>query len=149
MVVEDQDDIPVEVQKVTIHPQLGLEEKYKDQFSAEMEQDFIVDMSSIGEIYEDGDDGQLESAMGKIGAESDVIAQFINKTELFDAELLGNVFEKKKHKGVSKSVAVGSKWQYLGSKDGEFSFLLLSVSWKINGKYQEGKGRKLSHQMVL
>ncbi len=52
-------------------------------------------MTSIGEIYEDGDDGQLESAIGKVWAKSDVIAQFIHKTELFAAELLGNVFEKK------------------------------------------------------
>ncbi|KAF2317616.1 hypothetical protein GH714_025601 [Hevea brasiliensis] len=84
----------------------------KNDKDTEMEQEFIVDISSIGETYEDSDVGQLEFAMGKIRAEYEVIAQFIHKIELFAAELLWDVCE---NKNLTKNVDVGSKWQYLGN----------------------------------
>lgn len=45
---------------------------------------FIADMSSVSEYFEEendenGDGGQLEPAMGKAGAEYEVIAQLIHK----------------------------------------------------------------------
>lgn len=76
-------------------------------------------MSSVSKVYEeendedgeDGDDGRLESAMGKAEAIIEILA----------VEIIGNVLETEKDKGLTKNVDTVSIWQNFRRQDSEFS----------------------------
>lgn len=73
-------------------------------------------MRRVSEVYEeendeDGDDGRLESAMGKAEAIIEILA----------VEIIGNVLETEKDKGLAKNVDTVSIWLNFRRQDSEFS----------------------------
>ncbi|KAF2314679.1 hypothetical protein GH714_042039 [Hevea brasiliensis] len=96
----------------------------------EQEQDFVFDLSSAREEYEEkdrnGDDRKLELKMGTVEA----------KPEIFVVETFGDVLENKNDKGATKNVVTVSKWQNFRSQDSEFSYCdpisLLEDEWEVS-----------------
>ncbi|KAF2291551.1 hypothetical protein GH714_025548 [Hevea brasiliensis] len=77
----------------------------------EQNQDFVFDLSSAREEYEeekdkDGDDCKLELTMGNAEAKPEILA----------AQTFGDFPENKKDKGATNNVVTESKWQNLGAK---------------------------------
>ncbi|KAF2325515.1 hypothetical protein GH714_029734 [Hevea brasiliensis] len=97
----------------------------------EQDQDFIFNLSSAIEEYEeekdkDGDDRKLELTMGNAEAKPEILA----------VQTIGDVLENKKDKEAIKNVGNVSKWQNFGSQDGEFSccnpISLVEDEWEIS-----------------